>query len=135
MILWRMAWRQLFIHKKRSVVTLLLSAFSTALLVFVTALNDGSHNQLIRSSVEVYPGYLQVTNRGFEESPGYENLIFDTSALRGILESVEGIKAHAARFETYALYSSGEQSVGAMFTAIEPENEAGVSRQPALTNT
>lgn len=128
MILFKMAFRELLTHKKRSVVTLLLSAFSTALFIFANALSDGSHNQLIRSSVEVYPGYMQVTNRAFEDNPNFDNLIFDADSVKQKLAGVAGIGAIAQRFESYALYSTDEQSIGGMFTAIEPENEADVSR-------
>lgn len=128
MILLKMAVRELFTHKKRSVITLALSAFSTALFIFVNALNEGSHNQLIRSSVEIYPGYLQVSDRDFEETPSFDHLIFDLSSVRKRLDPLDGLEAYAARFETYALYVKDETSIGAMFTAIEPENEARVSR-------
>lgn len=128
MILVKMAWRELLTHKKRSLITLALSAFGTALFIFANALNDGSHSQLIRSSVEVYPGYMQVSNRAFEDNPSFDHLIFDVSNVKKTLETVEGIRVYAARFETYALYVKDDQSIGAMFTAIEPENEAHVSR-------
>ena len=128
MILFKMALRELLTHKKRSVVTLLLSGFSTALFIFANAISDGSHNQLIRSSVEIYPGYMQVTNREFEEHPSYDNLIFDVAKAKEELSGVEGIKASAVRFEAYALYATKAQSIGGMFTAIEPEREAEVSR-------
>ncbi|MDP3464510.1 MAG: FtsX-like permease family protein [Sulfuricurvum sp.] len=128
MILLKMAVRELLSHKKRSIVTLLLSAFSTALFIFANALNNGSHNQLIRSSVEIYPGYMQVTNRAFEDNPSFDNLIFDIANVKNRLQGIEEINASAVRFETYALYSTNEQSIGGMFTAIEPENEAEVSR-------
>lgn len=127
-MLFKMALRELITHKKRSLITLLLSAFSTALFIFANAISDGSHNQLIRSSVEVYPGYIQITNREFEDDPSFDNLIFDVAKVKDVVEKTEGIKVHAVRFEAYALYSTDEQSIGGMFTGIEPENEAEVSR-------
>lgn len=131
MILLKLAFKQIRSHKKRTVITLLLSAFSTALFIFGNAISDGSHNQMIRSSVEIYPGYMQIVNREFEDNPGFDNLIFDVEKVRQILLKESGIKAFAVRFETYALYSTDEQSIGAMFGAIEPEHEAEVSRLKA----
>jgi len=128
MILFKMAVRELLTHKKRSIVTLALSTFSTALFIFANALNNGSHNQIIRSSVEIYPGYMQITNRAFEDNPNFDNLIFDAANVTKILHKIDEINASAVRFEAYALYSTDEQSIGGMFTAIEPENEAHVSR-------
>lgn len=127
-MLLKMAVRELLTHKKRSFITLLLSAFSTALFIFANAISDGSHNQLIRSSVEVYPGYMQIRNRAFEDDPSFDNLIFDVAEVKTVLESAEHIKAYAVRFESFALYSTDEQSIGGMFTAIEPDKEAEVSR-------
>ncbi len=127
----KMALRELVTHKKRSLITLLLSAFSTALFIFVNAISDGSHKQIIRSSVEIYPGYIEITNRDFEDEPSFDNLIFDAEKAKKALQKVEGVKAYAARFEAYALYATSEKSVGGMFTAIEPEVEAEVSRLKA----
>lgn len=124
----KMALRELWSHKKRSIITLLLSMLSTALFVFVSAISDGSHKQMIRSSVEVYPGYMEIENTQFEDEPSFENLIFDVEKAKKSLQNVENLKAFTVRFETYALYATADKSVGGMFCAIEPENEAKVSR-------
>lgn len=128
MILLKMAFRELLTHKKRSIITLLLSGFSTALFIFANALNDGSHEQMIRSSVEVYPGYIQITEKDFEEEPNFDHLLFDAAGIREKLSGLAGIGAVSERFETYALYSTGKQTIGALFGAIEPESESQVSR-------
>lgn len=124
----KMALRELVSHKKRSIITLLLSMFSTALFVFISAITDGSHKQLISSSVEIYPGYLEITNAEFEDEPSFENLIFDVQKAKESLKGVDGVEAYGVRFETYALYATNEKSVGGMFCGIEPENEAKISR-------
>jgi len=128
MILLKMALRQLLTYKKRTIITFLLSTFSTAIFIFINAISDGSHNQIIRSSIEVYPGYMQVANREFNDKPSFDNLIFDVEKVKNSLQTVEGLQSYAVRFEAFALYSTNEQSIGGMFSAIEPENEAKVSR-------
>ena len=131
MILLKLALKQIQAHKKRTIITLLLSAFSTALFIFSNAINDGSHNQTIRSTIEIYPGYMEITNREFEDNPSFDNLIFDVDNVKEILREDDEIKDFAVRFESYALYSTDEQSIGALFGAIEPENEAKISRLKA----
>ncbi|MDD5203238.1 MAG: FtsX-like permease family protein [Sulfurimonas sp.] len=128
MIILKMALRELTTHKKRSIITFLLSAFSTALLIFVAAISEGTHTQLIQSSVETYPGYIQVRDAKFEDDPSFENLIFNESEVKDKVTKTTGIKAVSSRFETFALYSSDKLTVGGMFCAIEPESEAKVSR-------
>nr|WP_321268487.1 FtsX-like permease family protein [uncultured Sulfurimonas sp.] len=127
----KMALRELLSHKKRSIITLLLSMFSTVLFIFVSAISDGSHKQIIRSSVEIYPGYMEIENTKFEDEPSFENLIFDVKKAKETFKNLQSIEASSVRFETYALYATNEKSVGGMFCGIEPESEAKVSRLKA----
>lgn len=115
-------------NKKRAAITILLGTVTTALLVFASAFMDGSHNQMIRSSVEIYPGYLQITHKDFRESPSYDNLIFDVEGIESSLVKLSAIDTYAARFESFVLYATEDKSVGAMLTGIDPENEIKLSR-------
>ncbi|HIJ79651.1 MAG: FtsX-like permease family protein [Desulfobulbaceae bacterium] len=122
------AWRNIRANKKRSIVTVALISLTTALLVYSSAFMDGSHNKMIQAAVEIYPGYLQITQRDFRDNPSYDNLILDTGALHRLVEKTAGVAAHGARFETFVLYAAREKAVGAMLTGIEPEPEKLLSR-------
>jgi len=124
----KIAVRNIFAYRKRSVITVILLTCTTALLVFATAYMDGSHARLIQSSVEIYPGYIQITHKGFRENPSLENLIFDVDRVRAALQGMPGIAVLSPRFESYVLFSSDEKAVGGMFTAIDPEKEIKISR-------
>lgn len=123
--------RNIFAYGKRSIITVVLLACTTALLVFATAYMDGSHARLIQSSVEIYPGYLQITHRDFRDNPSLENLLFDAGQVSASLRDFPGIAVFAVRFESYVLFSSADKAVGGMLTAIEPEKEMGISRLAA----
>lgn len=123
-----MALRNIGANRRRSLVTVLLCTVTTGLLVFSTAFMDGSHNQMIRNAVEVYPGYLQVTQQDFRETPSYENLLFEADRVAEILAGNSAVAVFAPRFETFVLFSSERQSVGGMLAGIEPEAEAQLSR-------
>ena len=124
----KLAYRNITAYKKRSIVTLLLTTVTTALLVFVTAWMDGSHSTILSNAVEIYPGYIQITGKGFRDNPSFDNLIFDAQAINDKLAKQQGIAAFGTRFESFVLYSVGEKAVGGMLTAIEPEKEAHLSR-------
>jgi len=115
-------------NKKRAAITILLISVTTALLVFASAFMDGSHNQMIRSSLEIYPGYLQITHKEFRETPSYDNLIFDLESIKASLAKVPGIAVFAARFESFVLFATADKAVGGMLTGIEPEKEKQLSR-------
>lgn len=124
----KLALRNISAYKKRTVVTILLTTLTTALLVFATAWMDGSHQTMIKNGVEIYTGYIQITNREFRDKPSYDHLIFDAAQVREKLARMKGIEVFAARFESFVLYSAGEKAVGAMLTGIESEEEMRLSR-------
>lgn len=127
----KIAVRNIFAYSKRSIITVLLLSCTTALLVFSTAYMDGSHGRMIQSSVEIYPGYVQITHKGFRDNPSLENLIFDAGKVRASLKDFPGIAVLTPRFESFVLFSSEEKAVGGMFTGIDPEKEMHVSRLAA----
>lgn len=130
----QLAIKNILAYKKRSIITLLLTAISTALLVFASAFMGGSHSTMIRNAVELYPGYLQITGKGFRDTPSLDHIMVDTQPIREVLLSQKDIEIFAERFETFVLFSSDEKATGALLAGIEPENEAHISRlKSALT--
>ena len=123
-----MAIKNVRAHVKHSIVTISLTMAATALLVFSSAFMDGSHNKMIESAVEIYPGYLQITQQDFRETPSFDNLIFDAGAVSDILAESDDIAVFAPRFESFVLFSSDEKSVGGMLTGIDPHREKDLSR-------
>lgn len=113
--------------KKRTGVTLLLSICTTALLVFSTGFLQGSHLQMLRNAVEIYPGYIQITQRDYRREPSLDHLIFDVENVTAKLQDPDILVA-ASRFETFVLYNGEEKAVGGMLTGIEPEKEELISR-------
>lgn len=126
-----LAIRNVCANKKRSIITVLLGVVSTALLAFSSAWMDGSHEQMIKSAVEIYSGYIQITEKGFRKNPSFEHLLFNVEKLAQEVEKTEGVALFTPRFESFVLYSVGEKAVGGMLTGIDPEKERRVSRLEA----
>lgn len=124
----QLAVKNILAYKKRSIITLLLTAISTALLVFTSAFMGGSHSTMIRNAVELYPGYLQITGQGFRDAPSLDHIMVDTQPVRKVLQSQKDIEIFTERFETFVLFSSDEKATGALLAGIEPEKEAHISR-------
>ncbi len=124
----KFALRNIIAYKKRTIVTLLLTSITTALLVFSTAWMDGSHQTMIKNAVEIYPGYIQITGKDFRDNPSLDHLIFNADKIRQQLEQNQDIATFGARFESFVLFSANEKSVGGMLTGIEPEKEKQLSR-------
>ena len=112
----------------RSTVTVLLTAFSTAILIFASTLMDGEHGIMLKNAVEVCPGYIQITHKKFRQTPSFDNLIFDEKSVIDRLKQRSDIQAITSRFETSALFSSKRKTIGAVITGIKPENESRISK-------
>ena len=125
-----LALKNILASKGRSFTTLLLSLFTTILFIIYVAFMDGSHHQIIKSSVEIYTGYAHVNLKGYREVSDYENLIEDAKSIDKILKNDSSIQAYAPRFETYALLSGDEKSVGSMIVGIIPSKERALSKLP-----
>ncbi len=124
----RFAMKNIRAHRNRSLVTILLTTLTTAMLIFATAFMDGSHDKMLENAVEIYPGYVQVTHRDFRDKPSLDNLIFDAGSIRDVLSTSPGVAAFAARFETFVLFAGADKAVGGMLTGIEPDQEKKLSR-------
>lgn len=127
-MLFSLALKNILKSKGRSLTTILLSMFSTILFISYVALMDGSHYQIIKSSVEIYTGYAHVNLKEYRDEGGYDNLIEDADSIDTILKNDSSIKAYSPRFETYALLSGDEKSVGSMIVGIVPSREKAVSK-------
>ena len=127
-MLFSLALKNILKSKGRSLTTILLSMFSTILFISYVALMDGSHHQIIKSSVEIYTGYAHVNLKEYRDEGGYDNLIEDADSIDTILKNDFSIKAYSPRFETYALLSGDEKSVGSMIVGIVPSSEKAVSK-------
>jgi len=123
-----LALKNILKSKGRSLTTLLLSLFTTTLFIVYVAFMDGSHHQIIKSSVEIYTGYAHVNLKGYRDESDYENLIEDANSIDEILKNDTSIKTYAPRFETYALLSGDEKSVGSMIVGIVPSKEKKLSK-------
>ncbi len=127
-MLYKLALRNITAGKKRSSVTILLISITTGLLVFASAWMDGSHQTMIQNAVEIYPGYIQITEKDFRATPSFDHLIFDAASINAKLKQNNDIDVFGARFESFVLFSGAEKAVGGMLTGIEPDKERLLSR-------
>jgi len=127
-VLFSLAFRNIVKSKGRTIITLLLSTFSTILFISYVALMDGSHYQIIKSSVEIYTGYAHVNLDGYRDESSYDNLIEDADSIDKILARDPSIKLYSPRFETYALLSGEEKAIGSLIAGIIPSREKTLSK-------
>lgn len=127
-MLFSLALKNITKSKGRSIITLLLSTFTTIFFIIYVAFMDGSHHQFIKSSVEIYTGYAHIDLKGYRDDSGYDNLIEDADLIDKILKTDPSVSHYTPRFETYALLSGDEKAVGSLIAGIVPSREKTLSK-------
>lgn len=131
-ILPRLAWRNLWRHKRRTWLTASAIAFSAMLLVFMQTLQYGAYDLMIDTTLRVYTGQMQVQRAGYLEKRQMRTTVENATALADTLRAHTGLATIAVRAQGFALASSSERSYGVPVIGVEPEREPRVSTLPHL---
>lgn len=128
----RMAWRNLWRHKRRTWLTVGAMIFSNLLLVFLISLQFGSYRMMIDNTLKSYTGHLQIQLRGYNDDPKIRNSFDNIVTLAEVLRKQLGSDMVAARGVAFAMTSSKQRSYGLQIIGVEPEFEPKVSSLPGL---
>ncbi len=128
----RLAWRNLWRHKRRTWLTVGAMIFSNCLLVFSISLQFGSYEMMIDNTLQVFPGHIQVQHRAYLDNPKMRYTIADIKATAQSLRDQLGMQDISARAAGFALASSQDRSYGLQIVGVEPDFEPRVSSIPGL---
>ena len=132
MINFRMAWRNLWRHRRRTWLTTAAMVFSNILLVFMISLQYGTYDMMINNTLSVLSGHVQVQAPAYHDDPRMRFSIADVAPLAGQLRRQLHSDKVAARASAFALASSDQRSYGIQLIGVEPQFEPAVSTLPGL---
>jgi ABC-type lipoprotein release transport system permease subunit len=130
----RMAWRNLWRHKRRTWLTVGAMVFSNLILVFSISLQLGSYQMMIDNTLKSYTGHMQIQREGYNDEPKMRSSIDAIVPLANEVRKQLGSDTVAARGVAFAMTSSEERSYGLQIVGVEPEYEPKVSTLPGLIN-
>jgi ABC-type lipoprotein release transport system permease subunit len=128
----RLAWRNLWRHKRRTWLTVSAIAFSTTLLVFLETTQFGAYDMFIDNALRVFTGQMQVQREGYLDKPQMRTSIPRAAELARELRRTTGLEAVAVRAQGFALAASGTRSYGVPVVGVEPAYEPGLSTIPKV---
>jgi putative ABC transport system permease protein len=136
-MLLRLAWRNLWRHKRRTWLTASAIAFVSVLMVFLITLQLGSYDLMVEASLRIYAGHIQVQREGYLDKPQIRQDIPDAGTLARRLRDDPALcdVSVAVRAQGFALASSATRSFGAQVLGVEPQFEPQVSTIPKLIRT
>jgi ABC-type lipoprotein release transport system permease subunit len=125
----RLAWRNIWRHRRRTVIIVLAMGLSLGMMMFYDGLMDGFNNAIAGNAVRVLGGNVQVHAAVYREKVDSKPLLplNDSSAVvKGALAQPNVIAA-ARRIQTGGLISNREGAFSMSIIGIEPQAEAPVS--------
>lgn len=126
----RLAWRNLWRNRRRTLIMLLAVVVGVWAMVFMTAMMRGMVDEMVRSGLEQLPGQVQIHHPEYRDDPSVANRI-DMPA--GVLrEALEGppVTAWAARVRVPAMVSSARGSRAVTLLGVDPAAERALGSAP-----
>lgn len=124
----KLAWRNIWRNRRRTVLTILAVAFASFLSLLQRGLATGTWEINVRNTVEMFAGYLQVQREGYQDNPSLSKSLAYPATLRSILLQTEGISGFAPRIQADGLVSFRDRSSGVLMLGLDPDAEQQVSR-------
>jgi len=128
----RLAWRNLWRHKRRSWLTIGAMAFCNTLLIYMTTLQFGTYDMMINNTVSGFSGYAQIQHQGYLDTPKMRLAVPEVQELAQAVRDARPASRASARASALVLLSSERRSLGVSVIGVQPETEAGVSSLPGL---
>jgi putative ABC transport system permease protein len=124
---YKMAWRNLWRNKRRTLITVASVFFAVFFALLMRSLQLGSYDHMFRNVIESYTGYLQIQDEDFRDNSTVDNSFSFTPAISKIVFKNENVNDIIPRFESFALASSGSLTKGVLIMGIDPEKETLLS--------
>lgn len=121
----KLAWRNIWRNKRRTIITLMSIAFAVFFASVMQSMQLGTYANMISNSVRFYTGYAQIHKTGYWEERSLDNSFSLPENVEKALIASESIVTIVPRIESFSLVSFGEKAKGAMLIGIDPfkENE------------
>jgi ABC-type lipoprotein release transport system permease subunit len=125
----KMAWRNVWRNRRRTVIAVIAIALGLALMLFFDGMLGGAKQAIYGNTVKLQGGNVQVHAPGYRERAKRLPLLplaDPDAAVRAALAQPQVVAA-SKRIETSGMISSREGTLPVIITGIEPEQEAAVS--------
>ncbi|MBU2491485.1 MAG: ABC transporter permease [Bacteroidetes bacterium] len=122
-LLIKLAWRNIWRNKRRSLLTLCAIVFATFASVAMRGMQIGTYELNISNAVNMFSGYLQLQKKGYQQNPSLNKNFKYTNNIKEKLESDENVISFAPRVYADGLISYKDNSLGAAIFGIDPQKE------------
>jgi putative ABC transport system permease protein len=127
-LLVKLAWRNIWRNKRRTVLTVLAVAFATLLSLLSRSILIGVWDFNIKNILEISSGYVQIQHTGYQENPSLSKSLLYPGQIEDLLRREPLVIGYAPRIMADGLVSYRENCSGAAIIGLDPNSEIRVSR-------
>jgi ABC-type lipoprotein release transport system permease subunit len=119
----KLAWRNLWRNRRRTIITAVSIAFGFLLAIVFTSLADGSYGRMIDIAADMGAGHITVEPEEYRNHPGTDKVIAGTENLMKRLASFREVTACRERIIGQGMAATAIDSAGMGFVAVDPSRE------------
>ena len=127
----RLAFRNIFRNKVRSLITLAAISFGCISLIIAGGFFQDTFLRMREAVIHSHLGHIQIHRKGYEEhgySKPFEYLIEDPEPIVRLLQSVPHVQLVTPRLTFSGLLSTGETTVSVIVQGVDPDGEKTLNK-------
>ncbi|MFH0811723.1 MAG: ABC transporter permease [Pseudomonadota bacterium] len=135
MLLLRLAFRNIFRNRLRSIITLLAIIFGSVSLILVGGFIEDGYYKLRESLIHSQLGHIQIYKKGYYEKGSqkpFDYLIEDYNNIKEEILKIPQVKNVTFRLGFSGLLSTGDTTYSFIGQGVDPEGEQDLSRYVGL---
>jgi ABC-type lipoprotein release transport system permease subunit len=118
-----MAWRNLWRHRRRTLLTLSSIAFGVMLAVLFTGIGDSNWSEMIQLAARLGGGHVTLQHPEYLEMPTLSRTVRNAERLRAVALRDPDVERVVTRITGNLMLATAAQNYGAAFIAFDPGDE------------
>ena len=124
--LFKLAWRNIWRNKKRSLITISSILIAVFLAIGIRSMQLGMYKSLLDSIIDSYSGYVQIHGKNYWDERTIDNALEINDELLNKIKDTEGVKEAIPRLSNFCLGSFNDLTKGVLINGIDIEKEKAI---------
>lgn len=124
--MWKMAWRNLWRNRTRSIILCTAIAFSYAVMLVFIGIGDDLHSRMKEAAVRTAGGSILVHGKGYWEARSNSIILANPDAVQNQIRSLDEIRGVIPRIYVHGLLHSPKGNRPVRLSGVDPERRTTV---------
>ena len=126
-MLLKLAWRNIWRNKRRSLLTFAAVFFAAFLAIAMRGIQQGTFALNIKTVAELFSGYIQIEKKGYNDNPSLNKSFQFNQNIISALKDTKNVLGYSPRVYANGLISRLDESRGVSIFAVKPSEEKNVT--------